>query len=112
MTERIAAIAVASLLAACDPGFTLQGTISNADGRPAANVNVRVNCSGGLQAETLSDANGRFLGHDIGWYPSYCVIEAIPPGAAHSVTWPMMPSCSRTHGEGACLEVTANLRLP
>ena len=101
-----------TMLVACDPGFLLQGTVVDAAGRPVERAKVRVNCRGDFQAETLTDASGRFVGHDIGWYPDYCVIEVFRPDATEPVTWPMMPSCTRRRGARACLEVTAHLRLP
>src|SRR5262245_61502052 len=89
------AIVCAVVLGACDPGFTLRGTIIAADGRPVANATVHIKCGGGPIAEARSDANGSFLGWDIGWFPSNCVIEAFAPGESRSTTWPMMPACTK-----------------
>ena len=109
---RAAALLSLTTLAGCDPAFVLRGRIMDADGEPVVDARVRINCSGDIQAETSTGADGRFLGHDIGWYPESCVIEAFPATEDAPITWPMMPSCTRPRASRACLEVTADLRLP
>jgi hypothetical protein len=118
-------------LAACDPGFTLQGTIADSDSRPLANAVVRLDCDGTVVAETRSDARGKFSERRLGAFPSTCVIEAVRQDTKRSATWPMMAACTkalaplspfapvaqfalelRRPSSGACVEVTANLRWP
>lgn len=109
---RAAALLTQTMLTACDPAFVLKGRIMDAAGDPVVDARVRINCGGDIQAETSTGADGRFLGHDIGWYPESCVIEVFSPAEDAPMIWPMMPSCTRPRGSRACLEVTADLRLP
>jgi len=127
----IAIVCAVALVGGCDPGFRLQGRVSDADGRPVENATVHVKCEGGSPiAETHSDARGVFSGWDIGVYANTCMIEALTPDRRRSKTWPIMSACTEywaplnvsaplarnallwPHPEWPCLEVKANLQLP
>jgi hypothetical protein len=100
-----------SLLAACDPGFNFHGHIADVNGKPVANVQASVVCDGVMQFSAVSDSEGRFSTHPLGWRPNACEIHIDPP-ARPPLRLSVADHCAVPRGDDACLGVWVDLILP
>jgi hypothetical protein len=103
---------VALSMVACDPDFTLRGTVKSGSGAPLQAV-VRVVCGGSAFAEAVTKPDGSFVVHRTGWCPASCTIEIHPHGAPVE-RFPVMQYCASEprHLRGkACLDVAVDARM-
>jgi hypothetical protein len=99
------------VVASCDPLFDFRGRIANSDDKPIADAKARVTCDGNLQFSAVSDQEGRFSSHGIGWRPNTCSIEIDAPGR-HTLRLSVKDHCSNPHGGDACLGVWVDVVVP
>jgi hypothetical protein len=104
-------VAGGALLCACDPPFRLEGRVVDSAGQPVGGITVRLSCDGVAQFSTVTEANGAYASGGIGWYPDTCVVQALR-GSFVLAVLPLMPACTKSHGDHACMTVHAEIRLP
>src|SRR6185369_5677618 len=96
-----------ALTVACDPAFTMTGSVTTVDGKPVAGATVSLRCDGvdqGGAAPTRAD--GSFVDDRIGWYPDTCVAAIRAPGfRARDVAIGAYCRARPSHLKDACLTV-------
>jgi hypothetical protein len=94
---------VCLLLAACDPGYQLTGTVESSAGKPIASAQVTAVCPKPPNPTATSDAAGKIEGRGTGFFADDCTIEVSAPGYAKQSLL-VNPNCKKRY-LGSCLHV-------
>jgi len=107
----IAGVLCTLVVAACDPGFDFHGRIADSDDKPIVDAKARVICDGIVQFSAVSDQEGQFSDHGIGWRPNTCSIEIDAPGH-RTLRLSVKSHCAKPRSDDACLGVWLDLVVP
>jgi hypothetical protein len=103
-------VALLALIAACDPGFTMQGDVLDGSRRPLPGARVVLVCSGVDQSWTETDSQGHFHFMHTGVFGSGCTVEVRKPGYK-TASFDVLASCTSLYRKGSCEEVTLHATL-
>jgi len=103
-----------TLLAACDPGFTVQGDVLDGAGHAVAGVRFAFTCDGADQDLTETGSDGRFTIGRIGIFDDHCAVVMRPIDRAPT-SFPVMANCTKLYTRwfrhDMCSEVTVHAKL-